>query len=216
MNKYKAFWKRGDVKFVLVFAGIFLASFVLLFSLGLVPSELTGKSSALDDIRLNAFKMTETPNPVNPVVEGYGEEPVKLVIPNAKIDVVVQNPKSKDNTILNEYLMRGTIRYTDSALLGAGNVLIFGHSSNWTVVQNEAYRALNGIEKLKAGDLIYVDSAKSRYTYSVEKVTLVDATKEFIDFGTNKNMLTLSTCNTFGQKQDRYVAEAVFVGKASL
>lgn len=213
MNKNKGFFKKIEVKFVLTFAFVFLASFLVLYVLGLVPNEITGGTGFLDDLRLNAIKMTETRSDSMP--KFAGEEPVHLTIPNADIDIVVQNPTSKDNTVLDEYLTRGTIRYVDSALLGAGNVLIFGHSSNWAVVHNKAYKALNGIEKLKAGDLIYVDSAKSRYTYSVEKVTLVDANKEFIDFGTDKNMLTLSTCNTFGQKQERYVAEARFVKRES-
>ncbi|MES2223605.1 MAG: sortase [Patescibacteria group bacterium] len=211
MNKYKAFWKRGDVRFVSTFTGVFLVSFIGLYALGLVPSEISSESNGvLDDIRFNAMQMTETKATLP---KEAGEEPIHLTIPNTDIDILVQNPTTKDNTILDEYLTRGTIRYPDSALLGSGNVLIFGHSSNWAVVQNKAYKSLNGIEKLKAGDLIYVDSATSRYTYSVEKVSLVDATKEFIDFGTDKNMLTLSTCNTFGQKQERYVAEAMFVSK---
>lgn len=214
MNNYKAFWKSKEVRFVIVFTGIFFITFTALYSLGLVPNELAGESNGvLDDLRFNAIKMTEDGKKAD--VKIVGEEPVHITIPNTDIDIVVQNPTSKDNTVLDEYLTRGTIRYPDSALLGAGNVLIFGHSSNWAVVQNKAYKSLNGIEKLKAGDLIYVDSATSRYTYSVEKVTLVNAEKEFIDFGTNKNMLTLSTCNTFGQKQERHVVEAVFVSKQS-
>ncbi|MDB5204043.1 MAG: Peptidase sortase-like protein [Candidatus Taylorbacteria bacterium] len=220
MNNYKAFWKRGDVKFVIAFTGVFLVSFIGLYSLGLVPNELTGDSSSvLDDLRFNAIKMTEkdaVPATTTTKEKVTGEEPVHLTIPNTDVDILVQNPQTKDNTVLDEYLTRGTIRYPDSALLGAGNVLIFGHSSNWAVVHNKAYKSLNGIEKLKAGDLIYVDSATNRYTYSVENVNLVDADKEFIDFGTDKNMLTLSTCNTFGQKQERYVAEAVFKSKTSL
>ncbi len=216
MSKYKAFWKRGDVKFVAVFTIVFFVSFTALYTLGLVPNELTGDgASVLDDIRFNAIKMTERDATSTPQ-KMVGEEPMHITVPHTDINIIVQNPKTKDNTVLDEYLTRGTIRYPDSALLGAGNVLIFGHSSNWEVVHNKAYKSLNGIEKLKAGDLIYVDSATSRYTYSVRNVSLVDANKEFIDFSNGKNMLTLSTCNTFGQKSDRYVAEADFVSKTSL
>jgi len=213
MNNYKDFWKKTETKFVLTFTVVFLGSFVVLYALGLVPNEITGGTGVLDDLRLNAIQMTESKPVVDKIV---GEEPVRLVIPNAGIDVIVQNPTSKDNIVLNEYLTRGTLRYVDSALLGAGNVLIFGHSSNRAVVQNQAFKALNGIEKLNAGDLIYVDSDTSRFTYVVEKVKLVNAEQEFIDFGSGKNMLTISTCNTFGQKQERYVAEAVFKSKTSL
>lgn len=119
-------------------------------------------------------------------------------------------------TVLDEYLRKGVVRYPESALLGDGNVLLFGHSTNWKVVQNQAYKALNGIDKLKRGDLIYVNSKNNRYTYSVTKVTLVNAEEQFVDFSKKDNMLTLSTCNTFGQKQERHVVEAVFESKVSL
>jgi LPXTG-site transpeptidase (sortase) family protein len=219
MSTNKGFLNKGDIKFTLYFFGVFLVTFFGLYSLGLVPSELmNGNSSALDDLKLNAIEMasdsgkqTEISTPA--VEKVMGEEPVRITIPAVDINVIVLNPTSKVNSVLDEYLTRGAIRYPDSALLGDGNVLIFGHSSNWAVVQNQAYKALNGIDKLKAGDLIYVDSDTSRYTYAVTSVVLVNADKEFVDFGTNKNMLTISTCNTFGQKQDRYVAEAEFVNK---
>jgi LPXTG-site transpeptidase (sortase) family protein len=222
MSSHKGFFNKDDIKFTLYFFGIFLVTFFGLYMLGLVPSELlNGQGNTLDDLKLNALEMASdngknTKLKAPEVKKVLGEEPVRITIPSASIDIIVLNPTTKVNTVLDEYLTRGVIRYPDSALLGDGNVLIFGHSSNWAVVQNKAYKALNGIDKLKAGDLVYVDSDTSRYTYSVTSVVLVNADKEFVDFGTNKNMLTISTCNTFGQKQERYVAEAEFVGKQSL
>ncbi len=213
MNKNKGFLQKNEVRFVLYFAGVFLVSFTLLYGLGLVPDELTDSRGILDTARFNAFKMIQGTDTTK---NEPGEEPTHITIPNAGVDIIVQNPTTKDNTILDEYLTKGTIRYPDSALLGAGNVLIFGHSSNWAVVHNKAYKSLNGIEKLKKGDMIYVDSASHRFTYSVDTVSLVDANKEYVDFSNNKNMLTLSTCNTFGAKSDRYVVEASFVSKQSL
>lgn len=215
--KNKDFLPDSKIKFTLWFAGIFLSTFVLLFILGLVPNELTNSNqNVLDDLRLRTIETAEGIKDIEPVPKIIGEMPVRLSIPNTKVNVIVQNPMTKDNILLNEYLTRGTVRYSESALLGTGNVLIFGHSSNWAVVQNGAYKALNGIETLKRGDLIYVDSATSRYVYSVQTVSLVNASSEYVDFSNNKNMLTLSTCNTFGKKEQRYVVEALFDRKESL
>jgi LPXTG-site transpeptidase (sortase) family protein len=222
MSNNKPFLSKDEKNFILYFFGVFLLTFVALYSLGLLPSEISdGEGNALDDLRLNAVEMsTSKPDVIKPapqpIVKEAGEEPVRLIIPNAAVDVLVQNPNTTNVTILDEYLRKGVVRYPESALLGDGNVLLFGHSTNWKVVQNQAYKALNGIDKLKKGDLVYVNSKNSRYTYSVVKVTLVDANKEFVDFTRKDNMLTISTCNTFGQKQDRYVVEAVFEGKTSL
>lgn len=215
--KNKDFLPDSKIKFILWFAGIFLGTFLLLFATGLVPDELTDTNeSVLNDLRLRTFETAEGIKDTPPVIKVVGEAPVRLSIPNTKVNVIVQNPTSKDNIILNEYLTRGTVRYPESALLGTGNVLIFGHSSNWAVVQNTAYKALNGIETLKRGDLIYVDSTTSRYVYSVQTVSLVNASLEYIDFSNDKNMLTLSTCNTFGKKEQRYVVEALFDRKENL
>jgi LPXTG-site transpeptidase (sortase) family protein len=81
------------------------------------------------------------------------------------------------------------------------------------MVNNQAYKTFNGLEKMKKGDLIYVFSEKNEYIYKVSNVKLVDATKTLVEFNTNNKMLTLSTCDNFGAKTDRYVAEAEFVSK---
>lgn len=221
MNKNKTFLTKDEKHFILYFFGIFLLTFLALYFLGLLPSEISNnKDSALDDLRLNAVEMSsgvsKNPPIKQQVVKEVGEEPVRIVVPDVSIDVVVQNPNSTDVVVLDEYLRKGVVRYPESALLGDGNVLLFGHSTNWQVVQNQAYKALNGVEKLNRGDLIYVYSKNSRYTYSVMKVTLVNAEEEFVDFSRKENMITISTCNSFGQKQERHVVEAIFESKTSL
>jgi LPXTG-site transpeptidase (sortase) family protein len=220
MSKNNSFLNKDEKSFIFYFFGIFLLTFLVLYFLGLLPSEISNNDdSVLDDLRLNAVEMSgasDTQPVVNPVVREAGEAPVRLVIPDVSVDVIVQNPNTTNVNVLDEYLRKGVVRYPESALLGDGNVLLFGHSTNWQVVQNQAYKALNGIDKLTRGDLIYVYSNNSKYTYSVTKVTLVNANEEFVDFSRKDNMITISTCNTFGQKQERHVVEAVFESKTSL
>lgn len=228
MLKNKDFWDEEKTRFVLLFTGVFLVSFLLLYMIGFVPDELsTSGGGVLNDLKLQTLEgtsgdaeapsqqQTSSSNPA-PIVKAEGEKPIHLTVPRVGIDIEVENPKSDDNAVLNEYLTRGAVHYPGSADLAVGNVFIFGHSSNWAVVQNKAYKALNGIDKLSRGDSIYVDSLGNRYVYLVTRVYQATASEAFVDLSSDKNMLTLSTCDIFGEKQNRFVAEAVFAEKIPL
>ena len=64
---------------------------------------------------------------------------------------------------------------------------------------------------LKIDDEISLYSEAKEYRYKVESVRLAMAEEEKVIFS-DENKLILSTCNTFGAKEERYVVEAVFVG----
>lgn len=202
-------------KDILVFGFWFILIFALsyggLFYFGLIPSEInsTGKTSVLDDLKQNVIEGLSSKSHI----EEVGSTPVRLVVPKASIDIVVQNPDVTDPTVLDGYLKKGIVRYPGSGLLGRGNTLLFGHSSNWEVVKNPNYKALNGIEDLVKGDEIVVYSLDAKYIYKVTTVRMAKAEEIRVDFSEDKNMITLSTCNTFGAKQDRYVVEAEFERK---
>ncbi len=140
---------------------------------------------------------------------------MRVYIPKIGTDVTISNPKSTDVAVLDEYLKKGVVRYEGSGLLGDGNMLLFGHSSSLAQVVNKAYKAFNGFPKLVKGDLVYIDSENFRYVYKVETVKTVDSTTALVEFSSGKNMVTLSTCNTFGKKQERNVVEAAFSHKES-
>ncbi|HEY4512373.1 MAG TPA: sortase [Candidatus Paceibacterota bacterium] len=227
--KNKDFLESPKTRFILWFGGVFLLTFSVLFFFGFVPNELTSTNeNVLDNLRLKTMEMAAgvekdnsfltAPSPIekDTTIKEFGEEPFHLSIPNTTVDVLVQNPKTTDSALLDEYLARGAVRYPESALLGAGNVFLFAHSTRLAVVQNPAYKSFNGIKTLKRGDTIYVDSKSHRYVYVVEKVSVVSAEEEFVDFSNNKNMLTLSTCNTFGKKEERYVVTAIFDRKTDI
>ena len=65
--------------------------------------------------------------------------------------------------------------------------------------------------KLNIGDVIRVFGKDGIYEYSVIGMSLAKADEALVTFGTDKRMLTLSTCNTFGKKEDRFVVTAIFV-----
>lgn len=220
MKQNNDFLKDEKTKFIALFASIFLGTFLILYFIGFVPDELSSDGeSALNDLKLQTIESVSQPapkleEPKN--VEVIGETPVYITAPKVGISVQVENPKSADNAVLNGYLAKGAVRYPGSADLGTGNTFIFGHSSNWAVVQNNAYKALNGIEKLVRGDEIYVDSDSHRFVYQVMRVYQSAADEAYVDLSSDKNMLTLSTCDIFGAKQSRFVVEAIFSKKISL
>ena len=220
----KHLFTKKEVKFVVFFFIIFLLTFSSLYVLGLVPSEITGDGGGFfGDLRLRILSVFDPSSQSGgdivsasspyPADRKTGESPTSIEVPKVGIDIMVQNPKTTDNNILDEYLTKGAVRYDGSGLIGDGNMLIFGHSSNLATVKNKAYKALNGIDKLKPGDEIYIKSETTTYLYKVTSERLANADEVLVDFTKKKNMLTLSTCDLFGKKQERFVVEADFVGK---
>lgn len=135
----------------------------------------------------------------------------RIRAPKVGIDVTVNHPTTVDVSTLDEALKNGAVYYPGSGTPASGNVFIFGHSTNWAVVRNEAYRAFNGLEKLVKGDEIILETAEYDFVYRVDLVTLVDADSALVYFDSTSPKLTVSTCNTFGEKQERHVAEATLV-----
>jgi len=203
--------KKSQAKFIFYFIATFLVIFILLYAAGLVPETIkNGEVDSLSVLWDKAQKeAVDNQNKNN--YSAIGENPSRIIIDKIGVDAVISNPASTDVSILDGYLKDGAVRYPESGLLGVGNMFIFGHSTSIAVVHNQAYKTFNGLNNLKSGDIIKVYGSSKIYTYSVTSVRLVDQNQALVEFGGNKNMLTLSTCNTFGAKSERYVVEADFV-----
>ena len=90
--------------------------------------------------------------------------------------------------------------------------MIFGHSSYLPIVNNKAYKTFDGIQKLSAGDRITVYSSGAAYTYAVRTVEKKSAAADDgIPLTVAGKVLTLATCDSFGEKSDRFVVTADFV-----
>ncbi|MDB5244133.1 MAG: Peptidase sortase-like protein [Parcubacteria group bacterium] len=140
------------------------------------------------------------------------ELPLRIEIPKIKLATSISNPTTTKIAILDQYLLKGAVRYPTSAELGEkGNVVLFGHSSYLPIVRNQAYKAFNDIQKLKAGDTVMVYSATTAYTYRVRSVLKESATDAGIPLDVSGQVLTLSTCDSFGEKADRFVLTADFI-----
>jgi LPXTG-site transpeptidase (sortase) family protein len=147
-----------------------------------------------------------------PAVPAAPENPILISIAKISLQVPIANPTTNDIQALDAALLKGAVRYPTSARLGEnGNVVLFGHSSYLPVVHNQAYKAFDDIQKLKEGDIIMVHSSGRIYTYAVEHVTKVSANDGVIPLAISGKKLTLSTCDSFGAKTDRFVVTAGFI-----
>jgi LPXTG-site transpeptidase (sortase) family protein len=227
-------------RFVRTFFFSFLLSLCVLYVSGFAPAGLSQSPARFFDTVASYFRSDESalvatlpepsalekPGEVSPdvgnvpsvVSPSQGVSLSRMLrIPAASIEVPVVSPLSTDTAILDESLKSGVVRYPGSGELGErANVLFFGHSSHLPVVHNPAFRALNGLESVRLGDDIFVSNGEREYRYRVFAVRLTTADEELISFSTTERKLTISTCNTFGSKSERFVVEAVFVGSEPL
>ena len=193
--------------FVLVFfvCVSILAHFDLLPS---TPSEVLAKEDS------NALDTTvQTPEVTLGISsQTVSELPTKITIPAIGLSATIANPATTDSAVLDQALLSGAVRYPTSAKLGEiGNVVLFGHSSYLPIVGNQAYKTFNGIQKLKAGDSVIVASSDTAYTYVVRSVTKESIDDAVIPLMVTGRVLTLSTCDSFTVKTDRFIVVADFV-----
>ncbi len=207
----------NEIIFISIFGLVFLFSFVGLYLFGAVPDEFRysmNNNSIIDNVESLKDGKEGLTNLQNTNAEydnsTIGLKPTRIVIANASVDYAVENPQSTNVNILDEALKRGAVRYPSSGTPDKGNMFIFGHSTSFKVVNNKAYEVFNNLKELKAGDDIKIITDKETFIYKVRTVDLVDSRKALVDLSTDRHMLTLSTCNSFGASSDRYVVEADF------
>ncbi len=211
--------------FLAVFLVIFGGSLWTLDALDFVPDAIdASETTKADTTGAPVATVTTSPLMVGPaaavsadIASAQGELPVKVAVPKIGLSQKVANPSTTNVEALDNYLLTGTVRYPTSATLGQqGNVVIFGHSSYLPIVHNQEFKAFNGIQNLKSGDQIIVYSADRQYVYSVSSVQQMSATSDAIPLTTTGYTLTLATCDSFGQKTDRFVVTATLVGSYAL
>ena len=199
---FKLIWENKGYFFINLFI-VLTITFSILYLFGLVPEEF--KSI------IGRAPITETKG------NQLGELPLSIQIPVIGVNAQVYNPSTTSVEVLDNYLLKGAVRYPGSGLPGgSGNIFIFGHNTRLQVVNNQAFKTFNDLYKLKAGDLIHIFSDKNEYVYSVLSVTKVNASAALVEFNTKTKMLTLSTCDNFATKSDRFVVQSEFVAQKSL
>ncbi|MDP1707011.1 MAG: sortase [bacterium] len=192
-----------------LFAIVFFSSVAILDQLDLLPEKpivVVAPIVVLTENKSGTVAINDT----SPTVP---ELPARIEITKINLSANVVNPTTTNIADLDGELLKGAVRYPTSAKLGeTGNVVLFGHSSYLPVVKNQAYKAFNDIQKLSAGDTVTVYSSDTAYTYRVRSVAKeVADDNTAIPLSVNGKVLTLVTCNSFADKQDRFVVTADFV-----
>src|SRR3989344_7397167 len=193
-------------KFLGLFLVIFFIFCVFLFAIDFVPEKPTIEEEVT------------APLATADLVEQYPIEiPIRVTVPKVGVDITVENPLTADLSALNIAVNKGAVHYPGSALLGENAAMfLFGHQSYLPALKNPAYKAFNNLEKLSFGDEIEVFSENAVYVYTVRSVELKQADEAQISLEKGSRILTMSTCNSVGAKEERYVVKADFVSRTAL
>ena len=193
------------VAFALAFLVFFFISLIFFSITGDTPDPVAPDTSSAVPVSTTAPAPQATP-----------EDAVRVVAKDISLDVKVVNPDTTDIDTLDNDLELGAVHYPTSAPLGVnGTVLIFGHSSYLPVVIHQYYKTFDGIQNLKAGEIVSVYSATTEYRYSVASVRVADSTDASdnqIPLPNDAKYLTLVTCDSFAAKSNRFIVTATFLG----
>lgn len=190
---------------------IFMATYAVLALAGFVPEQFKFVTTKPPAATTRVDNIDDT-TPPGVVASDTNRIPQKIEIPKIGVSSVIQAPQSADVSVLDAALAKGATYYPGSGTLQGGNMFIFGHSTNWKVVNNPAFKTFNGLEKLVAGDEVVLTSGGKTYVYMVQSVRLASEDDVLVEFDKGGRTLTISTCDTFGKKQDRWVVEAILKG----
>ncbi len=132
-----------------------------------------------------------------------------ITIPKINIHAPVQYEPSVAEANIQHALESGVVHYGNTALPGqAGNVAIFGHSSNdWWEPGNFKFVFVL-LDKLAPGDRLTVDYQSKRYTYEVTGSKVVEPTDVSVLNPTAAPTLSLITCTPPGTSLRRLVVTA--------
>lgn len=196
---------KKHISFMVMVLGIFTITYTILILFGFAPKQFQSGES----INIGEKSIFEViGNGDKDLVLDKNLIPTKIEIPKIGVSSNIQVPSSIDVSILDAALARGAVYYPGSGTLQGGNMFLFGHSTNWKVVNNQAYKTFNDLDKLVQGDEIEITSADKKYIYKVTSVKRASQDDIKVEFNKGNRMLTISTCDTFGKKQDRWVVEA--------
>ncbi|KXJ99499.1 MAG: Sortase family protein [Parcubacteria bacterium OLB19] len=212
MNNFESTKISREVrlKFALVSVFVFLVSYSLLAYFDFLPEPVENEvENTVSEIKEAMEIVSTEPVVATSTEEEVGQLPEKITFNSLNRSVAILNPTSKSIQDLDNALLSGVVRHPDSAILGqSGTVFILGHSSYLPKVINPNFQAFNGIQNLKWGDTIRLESESKVYVYRVDKVYKARATDTTVPIAGEEKRLVLATCNSFGSVDDRYIVEA--------
>lgn len=141
----------------------------------------------------------------------YTEKQKTLEIPKISISVPIVFSESSEKDLIAEDLDLGVVYYPGSVYPGqTGHIVILGHSAplGWPKIKHDW--VFTDIDKLEAGDIIYIDFDNKQYTYIVKRKTIIKAGAEIPQDNLNpeSNILTLISCWPPGKDYQRITVQA--------
>jgi LPXTG-site transpeptidase (sortase) family protein len=206
---FNTIWKH-KLTFFGVYFLVFLLTYLVLVAVDFIPEPPESESEVIE--ATSSMVREDTLPPAPEVVTPAETEPVlptQIYIERLGKTIEVLNPNSRNIAELDKALLSGVVRHPDSAHMEQlGNVFILGHSSYLPNVLNPNFQAFNGIQNLKWGDVIEVQSDGMAYVYRVERVYEANAQELVVPIAVDEKLLTLATCDSFGSVEDRFIVEA--------
>ncbi len=137
----------------------------------------------------------------------------RLIIPKINVDVPVVFGAKNDVDSMNTAMSNGVAHFSlpgASAVPGEiGNFAVSGHSAGNVYRASDYKFVFSGLDRLGAGDLIYVNYKSTRYTYSVMGKRTVEPTDVAALTGeVARPVLTLITCTPLGSTRYRLLVSA--------
>jgi sortase A len=166
---------------------------------------------------VQAYVSPGTIDPQNIVVDPTSDVKVgpdpKLIIPKINVDVPVIYNVASTHDAQMAAMAKGAAHFAipgaDSVPGQVGNAVFAGHSSNDIFGAGDYKFMFAQLEKLQAGDTIFVNYQGIRYTYTITKTEVVKPTDvQKLVYPTDKPMLTLITCTPIGTAISRLLVTA--------
>lgn len=133
----------------------------------------------------------------------------RIEIPAINVKAPVQLNQGTAEWQIQLGLRKGVVHLDGSAAPGkTGNVVIFGHSSGALWAPGDYKFVFTMLDKLKAGDQIYVYHEGIRYGYTTTSSQVVAPSDVGVLNGGGRNELTLITCTPVGTSTNRLVVHA--------
>lgn len=141
-----------------------------------------------------------------------GPEP-RLIIPKINVNVPVNYDTTPDQASQLKAMENGVAYFgipgANSRPGQVGNTVISGHSSN-DFIDNGQYKFVFALlERLKPGDIFYLNYEGTRYTYTITRTKVVRPTEvNALVYPTTKPEVTLITCTPLGTALNRLLVTA--------
>lgn len=158
------------------------------------------------------LSQSEASNADNTILGTKLEEDTQPTIRIAKVGVqapITVKEIPEDEAQFQAELQYGVVHYPNTALPGnPGNVVIFGHSSGVWWTPGDYKFVFSQLDKLEAGDKIFIDFDAKRFMYEVTGQKVVEANDVSVLQPKDGYNLTLITCYPVGSDKQRLIITA--------